>query len=31
MSVAIKVHNVSKKFGRRTVLEDVSFEVPQCL
>lgn len=28
MSVAIKVHNVSKKFGRRTVLDGVSFEVP---
>ncbi len=28
MNVAIKVHNVSKKFGRRTVLENVSFEVP---
>jgi len=28
MSVAIKVSYVSKKFGRRTVLDGVSFEVP---
>ncbi len=28
MSVAIKIHHVSKKFGRRTVLDNVSFEVP---
>ena len=28
MSVAIKVHYVCKKFGRRTVLDNVSFEVP---
>jgi ABC-2 type transport system ATP-binding protein len=28
MSIAIKVRSVSKKFGRRTVLQDVSFEVP---
>ncbi len=28
MSVAIKVQNVSKKFGRRTVLQNISFEVP---
>ncbi len=28
MSVAIQVDNVSKKFGRRTVLDSVSFEVP---
>ncbi len=28
MSIAIKVQSVSKKFGRRTVLDGVSFEVP---
>ncbi len=28
MSIAIKVHNVSKQFGKRTVLDNVSFDVP---